>query len=192
MTHSHQAWFDMTYYNLWQKSVIYNSDWRETIHGTCKSPDRVTVLSVTSLQSSFLDLVFCDRRAAYFSVLLHLFAKGGAQEICPSLRTMLSLVRLLWCFYFGRLVFIPVPGPLYINEKVRFSIYWESFFKGWPLCLPFHPHRMLQTNIYVYSRLLVDVCNCDPSYSSSGLFQDQMRNVQKWKRPLYLCSEFSF
>lgn len=142
---------------------------------SCKSPDGVTVLSVTSLQSSFLDLVFCDRRAAYFSVLLHLFAKGGAQEICPSLRTMLSLVRLLWCFYFGRLVFIQVTGPLYINEKVRFSIYWESFFKGWPLCLPLHPNQMLQTNIYVCSRLFSDV------YIVIQVIQAQAFSRSKWE-----------
>lgn len=191
MTHSHQAWFDMTYYNLWQNSVIYNSDWRETIHGTCKSPDSVTVLSVTSLQSSFLDLVFCDRRAAYFSVLLHLFAKGGAQEICPSLRTMLSLVRLLWCFYFRRLVFIPVPGPLYINEKVRFSIYWKSFFKGWPLCLPLHPHRMLQTFMSAVGCLWMCVIVIQV-IQAQAFSRTKWETFKKWKLPLYLCSEFSF
>lgn len=147
---------------MWVSTTFDKSLWFTTQTGgrqytaSCKSPNGVTVLSVTSLHSSFLNMEFCDIRTAYFLVLLHLCAKGGAQEILPSLRTMLSLVRPLWCFYFGRLIFIWVTGLLYINEKVRFSIYWENFFKGWPLCLPLHPHRMLQTNLHVCSRPIVD------------------------------------
>lgn len=114
--------------NLWQKWVVHNCLEGDHASYCVSHPQRASI--VHNISSVFIPKSG-DRKTASFSVPLNLSAEGRARNIRPALRAALSLVRLPWCFYFRRLVFIWVTGPVsvYINEKVRFSICWVNFWK---------------------------------------------------------------